>query len=63
LEHWEKILQVLAAGEIGHDPTILFVQIDLAVHPLAHQGGGRIEARERGFVAGTFYRQYHRYLA
>ena len=56
------ISQVLAAGYLRHNPTILRVEVDLASNdrgvsraPIAHNGGGRLIARRLD-------RQYFHYL-
>ena len=42
--------QVLARRQIRHHAAVLFVNRDLAVHPLRHQPARRIEERDRAFI-------------
>ena len=59
LEQREKILEMLATGEVRDDPTVFLMQFNLAVHPLTRHARIWVEAGQGGLVARTFNRQYH----
>ncbi len=46
-----ETVEMFAAGEVGHDATVLAVKGNLAVDPFAHRAAHGIKQGERGLVA------------
>jgi len=59
LQQRTEMLQVLAAGEIGHDAAVGSMQDDLAVHPFTGDSGCGIKDGDCRLVAGTFEGEDH----